>query len=127
MLTKDSVRDISRDINAAIQSVAKKHGIKLSMNGGTYQSSNAVLKIKVSTISESGIVETKERISYIQNHKLYDLKREWLDQTFTNGGFVYKIIGLNTRAYKRPVLCERNDGKVYKLSAENVRMWINLQ
>ena len=62
-----------------------------------------------------------------QKLQSYDLKPEWLDQSFTGSdGERHRITGLNTRAPKRPIMTESR-GSGYKWPADAVARYMSRQ
>lgn len=115
-------------INAAIADFGNKFGVKISTGSASFSPANATMKLEIATISTDGVVESKERTAFIREARLYGLNPEWIDKEFTMLGSqqVCKVIGLNTRCHKSPVICDSN-GKRYKVSASTVKAHFDLK
>lgn len=62
--------------------------------------------------------------SYPKNCHKYKLKPEWFNKTYISGSKEMKIIGLNVKARKYPVMIQEVHGsqKVFKTTADDVRI-----
>lgn len=130
MMTRDKANEIARDMLAALQDVAKKHGIQIKDKGGRFDPNggNATFKFEAAFLNAQGTAETRERTAFTRQAKFFNLKPEWLDMEFAFAGDDYKIIGLNTKAYKAPVLAiQSSNGKTYKFKAEHVEEMMRAQ
>lgn len=126
MLTKEKVLDIQQDINCAIQEVAEKHGIQINMGNCRYNKNNATMSLKIATVSNNGNVNTKERENFKNFAIAYGLCPDFLDHEFDHNGNQYKIIGLNTRAHKFPVIVrEISTGKNYKIKPDTLLRYLS--
>jgi hypothetical protein len=84
--------------------------------------------VEAAVIADGGTAETRERTAFKLQADFFTLKPEWLDKTFSFGGDDYTIIGLNTKAYKAPVLAtQASNGKTYKFKADHVKMMMLAQ
>lgn len=127
-MERSNVRLLSEEMMEALKAVALKHGVQFTYKGGRFNSSNCTFKVEASVVNASGTAETAERTAYKLQAQYFQLQPDWLDKTFSFGGEDYTIIGLNTKAYKSPVLakCVRN-GKTYKFKADHVKMMMLAQ
>lgn len=127
-MNRDLARAISQDVLAALDAVAKKHNVAFSNKGGRFSSSCLTMKIEAAVIGASGTAETQERTAFKLQAKFFQLDPAWLDMTFAFGGEDYTIVGLNTKAYKSPVLAtQASNGKTYKFKAEHVESMMRAQ
>lgn len=118
---RTNLRAINEDIQSALKSVAEKYGINFRYKGTSFSANNATFKIEGSVISETGIVETKERRDFKLFGYNYGLWPELLDSEINYAGEQYIVVGLNTRSPKFCVVGKRvSDGKTFKLTAEGV-------
>jgi len=85
---------------------------------------------EVSTRNEDGSVNSKEASSFKALAREYGFEPSDLGREFTslNDGKRFRIIGLNTRARKMPIICERlEDGGRYKFPSSNIHMCFKLE
>jgi len=122
-LDRPAVKLIADDIMEALKAVAAKHNIVFSYKGGNFTASNCTYKVEAAVVGESGAVASREYEQYKQYCNMYNLKPEWLDQTFKLAGDTFTIIGLNPRKHKNPVLCKKaSNGKTYIFTPDDVRL-----
>jgi hypothetical protein len=121
-ISRQVAEQISHEVLESLKTIGDKHNIKFLFRGGNFTTSNMTLKIEGAAVSSSGEMETVERTTYRAKAYQYDLKPEWLDQSFLYGGETYKIVGLNTRKHKHPVLCHNERSKVtYMFNSDQVK------
>ena len=113
---------LATEIEEAVQSVAKKHGIQIKRGRGVYGGANATLKLEIATMGTGGQVQTREAEDFKLYAKLYGMEADDLGKEFTDfDGEVYKITGFKPRSRKYPVLVERCDGKGFKMPVARVK------
>ena len=103
-LNKANLAAINSDIVEALQSVANKHGVKISRGNCSFTANNANLKIVIAAIGENGEIETKEASDfklYAAHHKI---PVKYLNKQVTIQGRLVKILGYKPRSTKYPVL-----------------------
>jgi hypothetical protein len=120
---RTNLRLIADDIKAALAPIAAKWGITLDYKGARFSSDNAVFKMEGATIGVTGVANTRERDNFKLYASMYGLKDTDLDREITYGSKKYKIIGLNTRRQKYPIVAIRlTDNKPILLTCEMVKM-----
>jgi hypothetical protein len=93
-------------------------GLSIKLGNVRFSDSNATGKVEINLVNADGRVETPEWSNYSTfagTAMFPDLKDEWLGARFyeDSRSMGMTIIGLNTRAQKRPVVVEGDDGKVF--------------
>lgn len=113
MFDKPTLRQLRDDIDAALVTVGKKHGMSLTAGNASFNASNATFKLDCSMFNSDGEAETREMI---------DLKAffpEMVGLEVSLGGIIGKVVGLSRRAKKYPFIVETTKG-LFKASAEQV-------
>lgn len=106
-VTREFLKMIRPEINAALAELGKKHGVKLSAGNGSYGDGGGHFKLQIDPVTADGTVETPE---------LRDLKAVYPEYVGlvvdvpTRGRF--KVVGYRTRARKNPFVVEKG-GKRY--------------
>jgi|ERR1035437_1224884 hypothetical protein len=116
--TPTNLEVIRKDINAAIQSIAEKHGITLHVGHGSYTSASVTFKLegKLSGNSEAMVSQNK---SYAI---MLGLPENIVGSTFTSQGKKMKITGLNPKKPKYAIEVKDIDtGKGYGFSLEGIK------
>lgn len=112
MMTKELIREIRDDVNAALAEVARKHGLAIHAGNASFDTNAATFKLVCSTVAEDGKAMTPEASAYQQVAGMFG----WvpLFSTISIGRDEYTVVGYNSRARKQPVIVERN-GKRFKV------------
>ncbi len=120
--SKSTLSILQKQIIEALEDISTKNNIKFSFSGGNFSELEATLKLKICTENENGEIIPKERIDYLTNANLLNLKPEWLDKTFISRNKIFKIIGLKLSHTKYPVICQNVEtGKRFKFPSYEVR------
>jgi len=115
--TRDGIKQLRWDVEQALAPLEKHWDAKFKLGTIRFRENSADIKVSVSLVGDSGIVQTREREAFIKSASQYGLKSAWLDQEFCSSGSYFRITGLSTRRLKYPVDVERRDGKPFKFSA----------
>lgn len=108
-------RALSAEIDAAIAPVLAKHGME---KGKTHTTYGELYRFKIEA-TPIGAAKPEET-DWQRFATLFNLPEDALGKEITLGGQKMKIVGLNTRARKMPVMLEAAGGKKYKAPAESV-------
>lgn len=120
---RPTVLALQAEIDAAVQEVAKRHGISLSMGNARFNANVVSFKLEGALIGADNVVNTKERLDFERYAEMYGLKASDIDCTFDAYGATYRISGLLPRSRKYPILatCEAN-GTRHKFPVEVVQL-----
>jgi hypothetical protein len=119
-----------KELEATLKPLEEKYNVKLDLGGFSYNREGTTFSSKMTaanvTEETKGLSapQIKQRAAFIERAVLYGLKPEWLDQEFQGQGQTFKIIGLNTRASKRPVSCT-SQGKEYGFPTDSIKLRMN--
>lgn len=119
---RTAIRAIKQDMRDALESVAEKHGISIEVPvGGSFYPTRANVKVEVSTFGEDGQAKSKKADDFAILATRYGLDPSDLGRTFKQGRHTFTVIGLNPRAHKFPINCDRDDGKKFKFPSSTVK------
>jgi hypothetical protein len=120
---RTSAKMLGAEIEAALQDVARKHGIAIRRGHGTFDNSNFALKVECSVIDQgTGEAITREKRDFTAYATLYGLEPSDLGRQFEFRGHIYTITGLKTGASRFPILAERGaDGKTFKFPVDTIK------
>lgn len=106
-IDKVSLQSFRTDFKNAVKDLEAKYGIRIDLQGSTYNANYFEVKMRVDNLSENGIpVETQFAID---NYP--DFKKAYL-KSFVDGRHTYKVVGYqHDKTY--PVECIRDDGKPF--------------
>ena len=125
MLTRDLVKQLHREVDYAIETIANKHGLIVSTGAFSYNETEGRVKIKFQSLTENenGDIETPSERDFRLYAEGYGLKPTDIKRVFVHNGEKFKITGLKTSRRKYPVSAERvKDKKVFKFSSSIVSM-----
>lgn len=109
-INRDKARQISADVETALKAVAAKHGLTVTVRGGSFTEGSFKPRVEF----KSG---DADRLEFERYAGAFGLTPEMFGKTFAApfsfGGARYRIIGLRLNSRKRPVLVERLDGKQF--------------
>lgn len=121
MITKDLLRALREDINAALTTVGKKHGVNLAAANASFTSDSATFKLQVAWVGKGKggkVQSTEERTiaqaekDWEQQAKLWGFNPKMLGKTIKSNGKTYTIKGLMPRRRAYPILAQGTDGKL---------------
>jgi len=122
-IDKATAKLLAAKIQEALQDLAEEHGVSIKRGNGTFSpdGNNFTLKLEINMLDESGEVITKEMTDFKDLAHQYGLKPEDLGREFIHNNMTYKVIGLKSRAYKTPILCQRvGTEKIFKFPENSV-------
>ena len=122
-LTNPVVAQITEDCRAALEEVARKHGMLLEQKRCSYHYHDMPVPFQLTypVVTEDGEQLGKAAIRFRQLAITYGMKPEWLGATFLSRGKTYKITGLNTRARKYPICADCiENGRSYKFPVRTI-------
>ena len=121
-IDRQAMQLLRAPIEEALKAVGAQYGVDLKVGKGKYGHTNGSFTLEIGLPQGDGNVMDADAAAYKVNAFVFGLKAEWLFQTVTINGTVYKIVGLKPRSQKYPVIGESlRDGKRYKLTAASVQ------
>jgi len=107
------------------ETLKKVFGVDVKGAGGNFTDGDLVWKVKFTVQGAVDNGETREAIAFKRNATYFGLKSADLGRTFRSGGNEFKIVGLNTRAKRFPILAVSTaDGRGFKFPADQVRAFL---
>jgi hypothetical protein len=121
---RTNVRTLNEEVAAALEPIAKKHGLVLDRKGKTFYRDRmpAMFQFIVRVEDADGNVLGAKAQEFKDGARLVGLDPSDLGKEFVSRGSRYRITGLNLRARKYPVLAENlSNGKTYKFAESVVK------
>jgi hypothetical protein len=112
------LRQLREELNAALQGVAKKYGIKVDVANARFREQFCNFKLELAITNGKGAPASREAEDFKSYAALYGLKPSQLGKTIRYRGNSYTITGLATRSHLFPLLATRSDGAQFKLPVE---------
>lgn len=117
MITVDLIKKVEKDLLEALKPIEEKYNIGFDV--GKIKYDKEVADIELSMLSLANGSKDAEHARFIKEAPLVGLKASDYLSIINNGTQTLKIIGVNPRARKYPIIAEDIDsGSVYKLPLE---------
>ena len=97
---RTNLKILRAEIDAALASVAKNHGIKINAGNATFSGATVTFKLELTAADSDGGFVSKEAVAFTNCARMFGLEADDLGKEFTVAGTVYKVIGLKTDAAK---------------------------
>jgi hypothetical protein len=124
---KQNLKVIRQDINAALASVEKKHGIKLGLENISFSPDNFRGKLQAYIPNASGVEvagNIKWQTQFKQHAAFYGLSVDDLGKDFEYSGTKYKIVGaMSEKARGQEIIVQKEGSdKFQRMDAEIVKL-----
>jgi len=128
-ITPGNLRHFRVEFVEAMVALEEKYGLKIELGNITYDNNEFRGRLTCSDTSnlEKGQSPRDKKLEedYKNHCQVFGLKPEWLGQTFISNGEKMTIVGLKTRASKRPVVVNNENGGGYVFPADSVKLRMN--
>lgn len=120
-MDKAKASQIRTAITGVFAAVEQKFGVKATVMGGNFSTTDCTYKVQFAEVASNGTVQTREAQEFVRNAELFGLKPDDLGTEFSSAGRRFKITGLSTRSRRFPILGQQTDtGKTFKFPAATV-------
>ena len=126
---KQNLKALRADIDAAFLTIRLKYGIAISIGNISYSAQKATSRVTLVAVGDSGANVNDPRAAKLAGMEAdfkrvcssFGLKPEQYGTVIKHGRDSYKLVGLNTRAPKMPILATNIlDGRTYKLPESSI-------
>lgn len=119
MISRETVKAVRADLEAALAVIAEKHGLEGRVGRMSYGASiNGRFEMFPKSLEGSVNTATPEATQFARFAERYGIKPDKLGVLFTSNGVDYVLIGLKTSRPSYPLEVRRfRDGKVFKMGA----------
>jgi hypothetical protein len=118
-MTKDMLKDVRVDVDAALEQIAKTYGIaKLRLGNCTYDPTAGSFTFKLEGVMEGGIGKEGARLQMEQS---FDADLPKVGESFFFGTSNYTATGMNTTGSKVVVRREK-DGKTFLIKRDAAKV-----
>lgn len=119
-IDRATVRMLRERMEEVLQPLANELGVTIEGGNGSYEPTNATLKMKISVINSDGDVLTKEAQAFKTHAPFHGLSPDHLNAQMIVAGTSYTLTGYKPRATKRPFLGKRYDGRNFVFGPQTV-------
>jgi len=120
-INKTNLQLLKAKLLEAMKPIAEDLELHIEFGNGTFNDSNATLKLKIALIGDNGNILSKEEIAFEQMSWAHKMPASALGSRFRSQGRFYTITGYNSRAHKMPINAKRDDGKPFKFTVNYVK------
>lgn len=113
-ITRTLLKTIRTDLNEYLELLGKEHGIAIKIADNITFNANQA-KISVNLLADASEETNTDVIMFNQYRRALGVKAEALNATYNHGGNSYRVITLDMKKHKYPVIVERG-GKRYKVA-----------
>lgn len=125
-LDKSEFKALRLDIDKALESLGKEYGLKFTGGNISYTPGDFTIKVTGAIVLEDGsIADGKAALTFTELAEMYGMKKTDLNKRFMFGKQEMRIVGLNQRKHKQPLMLMDNEGKRYCSSVESVKRFID--
>lgn len=127
-ITRELLKALRTDMDAALATVAAKHGVAINVGNATFSANAANFKLLVAAKGDGtppgeSAADLKAASDFRALATLYSLKPEWLGTAFRRHDGEWKIKGLLPKRQKYPVLAvNTTTGKRILFPVETVKL-----
>lgn len=117
-MNRAKIQAIKGDLADALTAIGEKHGCKVEVKGGRFTD----VDVKIPVVFTDTDERAQEKLAELARDeaKLLRLPPDVVGKTFREGPHTYTVKFFRLRRSK-PVICAREDGKLYQFSADSVR------
>jgi hypothetical protein len=112
---------VQAEMLAALQDVAKKHGLLILNGGGSIGTTECTFKFKT-LVKDQKAAKDNAKEQFEQYAATFGYKKEWFGKTFRHGNTVYTISGVAPTRHVNPITARSPRGKEYVFSVYDVAM-----
>jgi hypothetical protein len=121
-ITKEIVKAMRDDINAALAAVSKKYNVTLKAGNASYEAHLVKFKLEWLANSADGKAVDKQAVALQKYGYMYGITPNMAGKTFKVGGNVYTLVGLQPTRTKRPIIGSRTDGKRFIFGTDVIKL-----
>jgi hypothetical protein len=120
-MNRGKVNEVRAKVESALSDIGNDLGINFKLGVVRFDANGFRTQLRGSEVRD-GVVQTPERVAFIEQAAFYGLSADDIDATFDWEGKTYQIVGLRTRGnVKRRIVTEGlEDGRTYHFSASGV-------
>lgn len=114
-----NARAIGIAAEEALQEVAKRFGLTVTRQGGTFGEADFTSRFKW-VIGDAEAIEQRAHAKFADLAPIFGLKPEDYRRTFKQGSKIFRIDAIETHR-KKPIICSDLQGREYLFDREAVR------
>lgn len=113
-MSREACKALNAEVEQALKAVAERHGLSVTVGGGTYDAGSFKPKVEFTT-ADAG------RAEWTRYARIFGLPADGFGKTIDHKGTQYRMAGIAVGRSKFPVKAERvRDGKMFGLTVAEV-------
>jgi hypothetical protein len=125
--TRAGIRALDEEAERVLKEYFESRGITVEPARGSYGDGYAELKFRFTNASSDGAPAGSEAEAFRLYASTFGLKPEDLGRSVQQGGKTLTIVGLRSRAPRKPLVLKGEDGKTYIAAVEGIKAILRLQ
>ena len=109
---KEELKSFRTDFKSAVKDLEAQYGVKIDMGNINYESSEFRTKLTVTKRSANSLTLTPSPNASLESY---------VGSKVAFNGTKYEVVGVKANRPKYPLVMEREDGKKFKVSVDQVR------
>lgn len=111
---RPAVRTVRDAMEEALKKVSEEFGVAVTIGNASFTDNNVTFKVSAAVVDADGSAKTREAESFERLATMWGFEPSDLGRVFADRGRRYTIVGAKPTSQKYPILCRRDDGKVFK-------------
>ena len=125
MITSTKINTVQEKIKLAITQIEKEEQVKINFGTCSYTNKDYTTRMKVTTLAKDQATMSAVGNVNTMMSKRYGFQENIIGKTFTNKRGTHTITEFKTSNRKYPIITTCSNGKSYKMSPTQVKMYFN--
>lgn len=108
-VTQKKAESIRKEIVAALEEIAKRHGLRLGKAKATYNDTQIQLKVSIEAVDENGL-SLNSWVTWQNNCETFGFKSTDFGREIKHNGTTYQIIGIQPSRKRTPIIGKEKIG-----------------
>lgn len=117
LIDRSTVAELHEQLRELLDGFAAARNLQAKLGAATFTGNNVQFKIELAVLTPTGHAMTREAETFVLHAACHGLAAADLGKSITHNGTTYKIIGMNPRSRKTPILVADDAGRQYKMPA----------
>lgn len=115
-MTKEQVKQLRSEINDALKTVGDKHNLTVQIGRSiTYDDAGFTARIEGVEVTNPDDKDAVERAKFERDvSRVYGVEKDDFHRSFSHNGTRFKLVGVNPKAKKYPIIGKNGNGTRYK-------------
>jgi hypothetical protein len=125
MITSSKINSVQEKIKLAISQIEKEEQVKINFGTCSYNNKEYTTRMKVTTLAKDEVTMVAVGSVNGRISQRYGFQENIIGKSFTNKRGTHTIVEFKTTNRNYPIITNCTDGKSYKMSPSQVKMYFN--